>query len=67
VHHQQKNLKDSAMRTASTCFVVFWMTVCSAWGQESDKAEDIRQGHQLAAMLCAIAIWQHPTSGSCQI
>jgi mono/diheme cytochrome c family protein len=52
-NHQQKNLKDSAMRTASTCFVAFWMTVCSAWGQESDKAEDLRQGHQLAVLLCA--------------
>jgi len=41
------------MRTASTCFVAFWLTLCSAWGQESDKAEDVRQGHQLAVMLCA--------------
>jgi mono/diheme cytochrome c family protein len=41
------------MRTASTCFVAFWVTVCSAWGQESDKAGDIRQGHRLAVMLCA--------------
>jgi len=53
LHHQQKHLKDSAMRTASTWFIAFGMTVCAAWGQESDKMEDLRQGHQLAVMLCA--------------
>jgi len=41
------------MRTASTWFVAFWMTACSAWGQDSNKAEDLRQGHQLATLLCA--------------
>ena len=41
------------MRTASTWFVAFGMTVCSAWGQENDKMEDLRQGHQLAVLLCA--------------
>ena len=39
------------MRAASIGLVVFWMAVCSAWGQESNTA-DIRAGHQLAAMLC---------------
>lgn len=40
------------MRTASIWFVVFWMAVCSAWGQEGNSAAEIRAGHQLAAMLC---------------
>jgi len=55
------------MRTASTCFVAFWMTVCSAWGQESDKAEDLRQATSWRSCYAQSAIWQHPTSGSCQI
>lgn len=38
------------MRVASTWFVVLWIGIASAWGQ--DAAEDLRQGHQLATMLC---------------
>jgi len=42
------------MRTASIGLVVFWMAVCSAWGQEGNTAEDVRKGHELAATVCAI-------------
>lgn len=40
------------MRVTFTWFVDFWIAMCSASGQESNSAEDLRQGHQLAAMLC---------------
>jgi cytochrome c1 len=42
------------MRIASTWLVVFWMAVCSAWGQEGDTADDVSNGHHLAVMVCAI-------------
>lgn len=41
------------MRTVSTGLVVFWMAVCPAWGQEGNSADDVRKGHQVAAMLCS--------------
>lgn len=41
------------MRTASTWLVVFLMAVCSARAQERDTADDVRKGHELAAMLCS--------------
>lgn len=40
------------MRIASIWLVVFLMAVCSAQGQESNSAAELRAGHQLAAMLC---------------
>ena len=40
------------MCIASTWFVALWIGIGSAWGQEGKSAEDLRQGHQLAAMLC---------------
>jgi len=42
------------MRTASTWLVVFSMAVGSAWGQEGNSADDVRQGHQVAVTICAI-------------
>jgi len=30
------------------------MSVCSAWGQEHNTADDVRQGHQVAVTVCAI-------------
>ena len=41
--------------TYANCFNmagVFWMGVCSAWGQEGNSADDVRKGHHLATMLC---------------
>jgi len=49
-----EKIQDLAMRTASIGLVVFWMAVCSAWGQEGNTAEDVRKGHELAATVCAI-------------
>jgi cytochrome c2 len=49
-----KKCQDLAMRIASTWFVVFWMAVGLAWGQEGNTADDVRKGHQLAAMLCGM-------------
>jgi len=40
------------MRVVSVCFAVFWMTVGSAWAQESNSEKELRAGHQLASMLC---------------
>ena len=40
------------MQTASTWLAVFWMGVCSAWGQEGNSADDVHKGHHLATMLC---------------
>jgi len=42
------------MGTAATWLVVFWMAVCSAWGQEGNTADDVRQGHRVALVVCAI-------------
>lgn len=41
-----------AIRTVSIGMLVFWMAVGSAWGQEGNLADDVRKGHQLAALLC---------------
>ncbi len=41
------------MRTALTWLAVFWLSVFSAWSQEGNTADEVRKGHQLAAMLCA--------------
>jgi cytochrome c1 len=42
------------MRIASTWFVVFWMAVSLAWGQEGNTADDVRKGHELAATSCSM-------------
>ncbi len=41
------------MRTVSTWLVVFWLGVCSAWGQQGTTADDVSKGHYLAVMICA--------------
>jgi mono/diheme cytochrome c family protein len=53
-YRNMKKSQDLAMRIASTWFVVFWMAVGLAWGQEGNTADDVRKGHQLAAMLCGM-------------
>jgi len=40
------------MRIATMGFVVFWMAVGAAWGEEAGTADDVRAGHQLAALVC---------------
>lgn len=40
------------LRFASTWFAAFSVGMSLAWGQEATSQEDLRQGHQLAAMLC---------------
>ena len=40
------------MRTMLTALLVFGLAVCAASGEEG-TAEDVRQGHQLAVLLCA--------------
>jgi len=47
-----KKTLASRMRPVSTLLAVFWMGVCSAWGQEGNSADDVRKGHHLATMLC---------------
>jgi hypothetical protein len=41
------------MRHTSTWLVALWIGVCSASGQETTSADDLRKGHQLAIMVCA--------------
>ena len=40
------------MRIATMGFVVFWMAVSAAWGEEAGTPDDVRAGHQLAALVC---------------
>jgi len=40
------------MRTLAIWAAVFSATVGSAWAQDSNSADEVRKGHQLAAMLC---------------
>lgn len=40
------------MRIASTSFVALLVGMSLALGQEATTQEDLRQGHQLAAMFC---------------
>lgn len=41
------------MRIASKLLVALCFSTCSALGQEVNPADDLRQGHQLAALLCS--------------
>ncbi len=41
------------MRT-SMLLIVFWMACCPAWAQEGNTADDVRKGHRLATIVCAI-------------
>ena len=41
------------MRRTSTWLVALWIGICSAVGQETTSADDLRKGHQLAIMVCA--------------
>jgi len=43
------------MRTASLGLAIFWVAVGSAaWSQGDFSADDVRNGHHLAAMVCAV-------------
>ena len=41
------------MRRTSTWLVALWICICSAAGQETTSADDLRTGHRLAIMVCA--------------
>ena len=41
------------MQRTSTWLVALWIGICSASGQETTSADDLRKGHQLAIMVCA--------------
>ena len=43
-----------AMRTASIWVIIFGMVVSSAKSQEGNTSDDVRRGHDLADMICAI-------------
>jgi mono/diheme cytochrome c family protein len=40
------------MQRTSTWLVALWIGVCSASGQEAASADDSREGHKLAIMVC---------------
>lgn len=42
-----------AMRT-SLWLIAFWTACCPAWAQEDNTADDVRKGHHLATVVCAI-------------
>ena len=42
------------MRQTSTSLVALWIGICSAAGQETTSADDLRTGHRLAIMVCAV-------------
>ena len=41
------------MRRTSTWLVALWIGICSAAGQETTSADDIRTGHRVAIIVCA--------------
>jgi hypothetical protein len=41
------------MQRTSAWLVALWIGVCSASGQETTSADDLREGHQLAIMVFA--------------
>ena len=41
------------MRRTSMWLVALWIGICSAAGQETTSADDLRTGHRLAIMVCA--------------
>ena len=43
------------MRRTSTWLVALWIGICSAAGQETTSADDLRKGHQLAIMVCVLS------------
>lgn len=45
---------NSAIQTVSVWFIVFWVTIGSAWSQDRSAENDVREGHRLAVRVCAI-------------
>jgi cytochrome c1 len=41
------------MRIAPVLLFVLYMAACSAWGQDSVSADDVRRGRDLAIIICA--------------
>ena len=41
------------MLRTSIWLVALWIGICSAVGQETTSADDLRKGHRLAIMVCA--------------
>ena len=41
------------MQKVSMCFVVIFMAVSAAWAQEAGNADEVRKGHELAAIVCS--------------
>lgn len=41
------------MRLALTCLTGFGIVVCAASAQDGNSADEVRKGHDLAAVLCA--------------